>query len=166
MPSLVKYEEEYSSELSRTTSPTLRAQKCESTFLKGPGSPDRWISAMLEGSVAYIGDEVGISCVGCCWGEAKARKLGVTQLKSPMSTRSNFSYLGLSVLVNGRDSVNILLEAEVLETAEALFLGLPYTVDDVLDVQNIVGLAVASVAEGHARRVHLGNGRQSKVRWP
>jgi hypothetical protein len=121
---------------------------------------------MFEGSVAYIGEDVGISCVGCCCGEANARKLGVTQLKSPMSTRSNFSYLHRLAESTWDAMSNLLLKTEVLESAKAFFLCLPDAVDDILDVQNIVCLAVARIAKGHARRVHLRDGSEGKMRWP
>lgn len=39
----------------------LRAQKCDKTFLKGPGRLDFWTSAMLEGIVAYTGDDLEIA---------------------------------------------------------------------------------------------------------
>ena len=61
---------------------------------------------------------------------------------------------------------NSLFEAEVLEATETLLLCLPHTVDDVLYGQAVVSLTVAGIAERHAWRVHLGNGRQSKMRWP
>jgi hypothetical protein len=61
---------------------------------------------------------------------------------------------------------NLLLETEVFEPAETFFLGLPYAINDVLDVQDIVSLAVPGVAERHAGRVHLRNGCQGKMRRP
>src|SRR4051794_22109471 len=107
---------------------------------------------MLDGSVAYVGEEVGISYAVFCLKEEKARKLGVTQLKSPMSTRSNFSSLRMLAMVGRCKVANLILQTEVLETAEALRLRLPDTVDDILDVQDVVGLGVAGVAERDGRR--------------
>jgi hypothetical protein len=76
----------------------FRVVKCDRTFLKGCGRVvDLCTSAMVVGRVEYMGELGGITWVGRCCGDAKARKSGVTQLKSPMSTRSNFSYLVLLV---------------------------------------------------------------------
>jgi hypothetical protein len=53
------------------------------TFLNGTGRSDAWTASMLEGRAAYSGDDLGISAVGECWGEANAKNDGVSQLKSP-----------------------------------------------------------------------------------
>jgi hypothetical protein len=90
----------------------------------------------------------------------------VTQLKSPMSTRSNFSYLCVLALVACHQFENVLFQAEVLEPAKTFLLGLPDTVDNILDVENVVCLAVAGIAEGHARRVHLRDGSKGEMGWP
>jgi hypothetical protein len=63
----------------------------------------------------------------------------------------------------GADS---LLQAKVFESTETFFFGLPYAINDILDVQDIISLAVACIAEWHARRVHLRNGSQGEMRWP
>lgn len=93
MPSAVKYEGQYSSELRRTTRPMFRWTKCVSTFLKGCDTRAEAISGTHEGRAAYAGDVKGIGATGCDCGEAKARNWGEIQLKSPMSTRSKRSYL-------------------------------------------------------------------------
>ena len=62
--------------------------------------------------------------------------------------------------------MHILLETEVLEVAKAFLLCLPDPIHYILDVKNIVGLAVSSVSEWHARRVHLCNWCESQMRWP
>ncbi len=54
---------------------------------------------------------------------------------------------------------HILIQTESTETAEILLFRAPHSIDDILDVDDIVGLAVAGVAEGHVRRVGLGDGR-------
>lgn len=70
------------------------------------------------------------------------------------------------MLFIGGTASNSLLKAKVLQAAKALLLCLPHTVDNVLYGETVIGLTVTSVTERHAWRVHLGNGRQSKMRWP
>lgn len=60
----------------------------------------------------------------------------------------------------------VLLEAEVLEPAKTLLFRLPHAVDNILDVENVVSLAVSSVTEWHARWIHLRNGCESQMRRP
>ena len=103
IPSAEKCSAGYSSEFRRTTSPTLRILKWTRTFLKGMGRSDwRTCSIVRAGGRSVVEGDCGFCCCcdledDCCdvgyWGDANARKLGVTQLKSPMSTRSNVSYL-------------------------------------------------------------------------
>ena len=120
---------------------------------------------------------------GYC-GDAKAKKLGVTQLKSPMSTRSKVSYLArngtwisdmpLKMIlytffgreVGEKKAKGILLQAKILQAADGFLLRLPNTINDVLDGKNVVRLAVASISEWHARRIHLDERRQRKMRRP
>lgn len=100
IPSAEKCSAGYSSEFKRTTRPMLRILKCTRTFLKGIGRSDWRTSSIVRagGRSLVEGDcELCRFEEDCCdvgyWGDANARKLGVTQLKSPMSTRSNVSYL-------------------------------------------------------------------------
>ena len=62
--------------------------------------------------------------------------------------------------------MDVLLEIEVLQVEEAFFLGAEDAVDDVLDAQTVVCLAIARIAEGHARWVHLRNRCECQMRWP
>ena len=64
IPRAVKYVGEYSSELRRTTRPTLRLEKCERTFLNGPGRSDFLTSEALVGTVAYNGESGSIGATG------------------------------------------------------------------------------------------------------
>jgi len=41
------------------------------------------ISGMQDGNFEYSGEVIGIGAIRCDCGEAKARKFGDTQLKSP-----------------------------------------------------------------------------------
>lgn len=106
MPSAVKYEGEYSSELSRTTRPTFREVKWVRTFLKGVGISLHLDSSDSDfGNRAYSGDVTGTGATGACCGDAKARNSGHNQLKSPMSTLSNFSYLHLLSVLRAKQAV-------------------------------------------------------------
>ncbi len=67
--------------------------KCDSTFLNGVGKFDARTAGIVVGSEAYNGDDGAMGAVGWRWGDAKAKNCGVSQLKSPMSTLSNLSYL-------------------------------------------------------------------------
>ena len=51
--------------------------------MKGPGILDFFSAARFVGSEAYNGEEGDIGAIGSCCGDAKARNLGVSQLKSP-----------------------------------------------------------------------------------
>lgn len=81
-----------------------------------------------------------------------------------MSTLSNFSYLREQLATRIDPTItnidNILFEVEVTKAAQALLLGSPHTVDDILDVQNEVRLAVPRITEGHVRRIGLRNRRK------
>ncbi len=97
--------------------------------------------------------------------------MGVTQLKSPMSTLSNFSYLHFTVSAKNVTSKQtsaqiILFKVKVAEPTQALLLGLPNTVNNILDVQDEVSLTVSGIAEGHVRRVGLRNRCEGQVGRP
>lgn len=61
---------------------------------------------------------------------------------------------------------NILFKVEVAKATQTLLLGFPHTVDDILNVQDEVRLAVPRIAEGHVRRIGLRNRRKGEVGWP
>lgn len=61
---------------------------------------------------------------------------------------------------------DLLFQIELLQLAQALLLRLPNTVDNVLDVENKVSLAVSGISEGHIRRIGLRDGCESQVRRP
>ena len=61
---------------------------------------------------------------------------------------------------------NVLFQVELLELTQILLFRLPYSIHNVLDVQNEVGLTVSRVAEWHIRRIRLSNGRQRQMRRP
>jgi hypothetical protein len=63
-------------------------------------------------------------------------------------------------------SGNILFKIELFQLAQILFFGLPHAVHHILDVEDEVCLAVASISERHVGRIGLGNGCQSQVRRP
>jgi len=145
----------------------FRSTKCVRTFLKGCDILARGISGMHDGRVAYVGEVTGISSTGCDCGEAKARNCGDTQLKSPISTRSNRSYLNLCKFMSYQSIVlRLLIEAELLEWQQVLFFRFPYTVHYVLDVQYEVRLTVACITKWHVWRIRLRNWCQRKVRRP
>ena len=60
----------------------------------------------------------------------------------------------------------VFLEVKVFKVAALFLLGLPDTIYDILDRDAVVSLAVASISEGHQRRLDLGNGRKSEMRRP
>lgn len=61
---------------------------------------------------------------------------------------------------------NILLEIEFTQATERVLFGLPHTIDDILDVQDEIRLAVSSVSERHVGWISLRNRRQRQMRWP
>ena len=61
---------------------------------------------------------------------------------------------------------DLLLEIELLQLAQVLLLGLPNTIDDILNVQNKVGLTVAGISEGHVGWVCLRDRGECQMRWP
>ena len=146
----------------------LRSVKCDRTFLNGRGSVvSRRRADKEHGSVEYRGSVGDMTFVGWCCGEAKARKEGVTQLKSPMSTLSNFSYLCRPSVLRERGAGSCLLfEIELVESTKVLFFGFPNTIDHVLYGKTVVSLTVPGVSEGHARRVHLRDWGQREMWWP
>lgn len=62
--------------------------------------------------------------------------------------------------------VDVLFQTEVLKGAETLFFSSPDAVDNILDGDCVVCLAVSSVSERHAWRIHLRNWCQCEMRWP
>lgn len=63
-------------------------------------------------------------------------------------------------------TVDILFQTKVFERAEAFLFSAPDAVDDILDGDSVVCLAVAGVSKGHAWRIHLRNRCQCKMRRP
>lgn len=104
-PRAVKYVGQYSSEFSLTTRPISFSTKCVRTFLNVCEMSADGISGMQEGRLEYSGDVMGMGAICCDCGEAKARKSGETQLKSPWSTRSYRSYLRLLVCTDKHSGV-------------------------------------------------------------
>lgn len=76
----------------------------------------------------------------------------------------------------GRDPVEIavldplklfvFVEIKVLKNAAALLLGLPHTINDILDSDAIVGLTIAGISERHEGGVNLRNRREGQMWWP
>lgn len=60
----------------------------------------------------------------------------------------------------------ILVQVEVIQVAALLLLGLPNTIYHILDADAVVGLAVASISEGHQRGINLSNWGQGQMRRP
>jgi hypothetical protein len=63
-------------------------------------------------------------------------------------------------------SDDILFEVEVFESQEVLFLCLPDTVYDILNVQHKICLTIPSISERHVWRIGLRNRRKRKMRRP
>ena len=61
---------------------------------------------------------------------------------------------------------NILFKVKVTQTTKTLLLGLPHSIDYILDVQDKISLAVSSVAERHVWWVSLRNRRKGQMRRP
>lgn len=64
------------------------------------------------------------------------------------------------------EDCSILFKIEVTQSTQTLFLGSPDTIHNILDVEDKIRLAVASITEGHVRGVSLGDRRQSQMRRP
>ncbi|KAI6761699.1 hypothetical protein HG531_002252 [Fusarium graminearum] len=60
----------------------------------------------------------------------------------------------------------VLVQVEVVEVAALLLLGLPHTVDNILNANTVVRLAVTGVSERHQRRIDLRNRGEGQVRRP
>jgi hypothetical protein len=61
---------------------------------------------------------------------------------------------------------NILFKVEVAKATQTLLFGFPHTINDILNVQDEVRLAVPRIAEGHVRRIGLRDRRKGEVGWP
>lgn len=61
---------------------------------------------------------------------------------------------------------DVLFQAELCQSAELLLLGFPNTIYNILYRKTEIRLTVASISEGHTRRVHLSNGCEGQMRWP
>lgn len=60
----------------------------------------------------------------------------------------------------------LLFQIELLQLTQMLFLGLPYSIDYILNVQDKVCLTIASVSEWHVGGICLGDWSKCKMRWP
>ena len=60
----------------------------------------------------------------------------------------------------------VLVQVEVVQVAALLFLGLPHTVNNILNTDTVVGLAVTGISEGHQRRVDLRNRGEGQMGRP
>jgi hypothetical protein len=101
---------------------------------------------------------------GCKGEEVRRNPVKVTHVNAFELFVSKKDQLKFDVLL--LESWHSLLKVKIAESAEGLFLGLPHAVNNILNVQDKVGLAVSSIAERHVRRIGLRNGSQSQMRGP
>ena len=62
--------------------------------------------------------------------------------------------------------MRLLFKIEFFQLTQILLLGLPYSVDYILNVQHKICLAVPGISEWHVRWIGLRNRSESKVRRP